>query len=469
MNNLETRKRIYEILDKLGNGYDFKLSSKKYPSNNEFLEFVEILTNNNPYIELNPVKVDYVTKSENKEKDFAMYYQNINTIFFGLEFLKDIAENEENIMELFDTIYHEQEHHNQQECIKTPELIEDVNMQQIVNSALDDELSNAEIKELNAFANQHSLIGKMISRLKVRRLQFGAYLSQKCELDARSTGYNSTCETVKMMLEDPLCPEHIKEFLTYKFKAYKYNHAKEEERYEKSMETFKELDNKVKSVLMDAVNSNEPLDNSTYHHLLNGMLDYITKNMTLQENLEVAGWAIRHNYIQLLYKINLRNDMSAESEVLNKFINSLVSKKLITSENFNQICHFFSYFKNISNNQAVVYFIDYLAQIGCAEILLKNANFGINPSAYSQFISTDAISNSLNNYLNSIEQTKTITDYTLFVATHEKIKNILSYKFVRKATQTLLTPYLERFDKIDADKEIKIIENTIGKEETLSI
>ena len=52
MENLQARKRVYEILGKIMRGEDMGVSAQNFAPNNEMVELIEILTNNNPYFNM---------------------------------------------------------------------------------------------------------------------------------------------------------------------------------------------------------------------------------------------------------------------------------------------------------------------------------------------------------------------------------------------------------------------------------
>lgn len=61
MENLQARKRAYEILGKIMRGEDMGVSAQNLTPNNEMVELIEILTNNNPYFNMgvDPVEINY--------------------------------------------------------------------------------------------------------------------------------------------------------------------------------------------------------------------------------------------------------------------------------------------------------------------------------------------------------------------------------------------------------------------------
>ncbi len=469
-NNLETKKRIYHILEKLSNKYDFNLSAETFSPDNEMIELIEILTNNNPYKKMTPVTIKYADILNGNPNTLGLHCTGQNTIYYSLSFVQSVSQNKYNFMMLLDTIYHEQRHNYQDFYRVNPDLIKTIDFKQVTDGLLDGEMTNKEVEELNNFANQHNLFGTKISKRKLKKLQFGAYLSKKSEIDARNNAFVDTSETFKMIMNDPMCSPQVKKYLTNNFKQYIELQNANNASNKKDMKSFEKLETKVKSLLMNAVKSDKNLDNDTYNALLNGILDHTTKNMTLQENLEIAGWALRHDYKYLLNQINLRNSLSSEKRDLSNFINDVLSKDLLTSENFAQVCRLFSSFNQSINDKAITYLIENLADRASADILLANADIGFGVTFYSKYITPEIIEVSLKNYLNKIEQTKTITDYDKFLQTKEILNYALSSNSIKNETKILLSSHLNRINKINADKEIKIIKKIENKkEETLSI
>ncbi len=470
-NDLTTRKKIFEILNKLSSGYDFKLTAENFSESNDIYELVLILTNNNPYKKMSPVKIYLEDVIEGNPNTLGAYYHGRHTITYSLPFVEALAQNNANFMTLLDTIYHEQQHHNQDYYRENPELIKNINFKEVTNGLLDgNEMSDEEMAELHNFATQHHLINSKFTTQRLRQLQFGGYLSKKCEIDARNTAFNDTTDTFKMMLEDELCSPKIKEFLTKSYKSYSKWQMQLKKINEKSMKDFQRLDKKVKSNLMRAIKTDKQLDDDTYNALLNGVLDYISKHSTLQENLEIAEWALKHNYLALLHRMDLRNSLSSQKQDLSNFINDIVSQDLLTSQTFTHVCHLFSTFNQQTNDDAINYLVANLADRASANILLDNAGIGGSVTFFSKYVTPKMLNVALSNYLSKIEHSKTIMDYDKYLDLQQKVKSKLSSSLTNEQSKKLLLPYVERFDKINADKEIKIIkQHEQEKEETLSI
>ena len=472
-NNLETKKRIFEILNKLSSGYDFKASTENFDTSNDIFDLVSILTNNNPYKKMQPVTIYLTDTLDGNPNTLAMYHTNKQTISYSLPFIKALAENNANFMMLLDTIYHEQQHHNQDFYRTNPELIKNIDFKEIADGLLDENsMTDSEIEELHNFATQHHLIHLKVPTSKLIKLQLGSYLSKKCEIDARNTAFNDTTETFKMMIEDELCSPTLKQFLTKSYKTYANWQMQVKSINQKSMKSFERLDKKVKSNLMRAIKSDKKLDDDTYNALLNGILDYISKHSTLQENLEIAEWALKHNYLALLHRMNLRNSLNHERDDLSKFIDSIVSKNLLTSSTFTHVCHLFSTFSKQTNDDAINYLVENLADRANADILLDNSGLSGGITFFSKYITPKTLDVALSNYLSKIEHTKTITNYTQYLNIQQKLHNILSNVQANKQSTAVLLNYIKRFDMINADPQIKIVKNTEQekeKEETLGL
>ncbi len=468
--NLDTKKRIYEILEKLSSGYDFDLSPDTFSPDNEMIELIDLLTNHNPYKPMQPVQIYYADVLGGNPNTLGQYWHNQDIISYNFTFVQDVADRKSNFMLLLDTIYHEQRHHYQDYLKANPALIHSPDFKQITDDLFNSDLTTDEIKELNDFANQHNILGKIFSKLKLKKLQFGAYAARKSEVDARDSAFNDTAKTFKMIIDDPDCNPKVKKFLSSQFKQYDQFHKEDRSQYERSMKSFKHLDEKVKSTLMLAVKSNHEIDKDTYSALLNGILDYVTKSVTLHENLEIAGWALQNNYTELLTKINLQTSNNFDPDELSNFISAIVSKGLITSQNFTYVCCLFSSFGNAKDNAVIPYLIDNLADQGYADVLLNNSGIGGALSFYSQHITPKILDVAFANYLNKIEQTKTITDYDKYLALQQSLNNRLDGRFIDDKSKALLLEFTNRFNKINANTEIKIIKKPENeKEETLGV
>ena len=470
-NNLDTRKRIFEILNKLSTGYDFQLSPETFSPNNEMIELIEILTNNNPYLSMQPVKIEYDDLIGGNPNTLGAYYTGQNLICYSLPFVQAVTRHNASFIILLDTIYHEQRHHYQDYFRANPELIHSIDFKQVTDGILDGQMSNEEVKELHDFATQHDLLGKIVSKNKIKKLQFGAYLSNKCEIDARNNAFNDTTETFKMMIEDELCSPETKKFLTENYELYADWQIKVKKDNDKTMKSFEHLDKKVKSKLMKAMKSNKPLDEDTYNALLNGILEHITKGLTLKENLEIATWALKNNYPILLHNINLRNSLSSERSDLSNFITDIVSQDLLTADSFCHVCRLFSSFGHKTNDEAINYLVANLADRASIDVLLYHADTGWGGlTFYSKHISPKMLDVALSNYLSKIEHTKTIVDYDKYAQIRDEIMGIQTSKQGNASIKQALLSHVERFKKIDANKQIQIIKKVQQeKEETLSI
>lgn len=466
----KSTERVFEILHKFSIGYDFQLNENNFSEPNEITELIEILTNISPFQAMIKAEIRYEDIINGNPDCLGCYYPGQESISYSKPFIISISKNLTNFMLLLDTIYHEQRHHEQDFYRENPMFINNIDLKQITDSFYDDHMNTEEIKELNNFANNHNLLGKMISKRKLKTLQFGAYLSRKNEIDARDSAFQSVSRTFKMIVEHKLCTPETKEFITRSYQAYVDWQTEIMKTTEEMMNSFTCLDNKVKSKLMEAMKSNKPLDKTIYTSLLNGMLDYITKNMTLQENLKVIKWALKNNYLDLADKVNLRNSLSYERRDLSNFINDIVDDDLLTPQNFSSICHLFSSFNQKTNDNAINYLVTNLADRASADVLFYHADIGSKMSFYSKYITPEILDVALSNYLSQIEHTQTITDYDKYIHLRNKIIGIQSSKLSNEDTKQFFLPYIERFKKIDMNKEIRIVKNIENeKNETLSV
>lgn len=471
MANLGARKRVYEILTKISRGEDLKISSKNFSTNNEMVELVELLTNNSPFIDIESVKVQYAELLNGNQITPGQYYHNHNIIEYSTVFLELIANNRMNIMDLFNVVFHEQTHHYQNRYREHSHLINTIDFKKIVNDLYDGYTSEELIKELNNFAHKHKLLGKKLTKRRLKTLQFGAYLSNHCEVDARQSAYQTTSKVYEIMINDPECPAELKKYLTNKFKLFIKDKEKEQASFKKKMKGYENLNKRVEEILLKSIRSGEKLDSKNKTVLLNGMLNHITKSLTLKENFEIAKWALENNYKDLVDQINLKNSISSQKRDLSHFITDLLSDNVLTADNFGVVCTLFSSFEREGNKEAIDYLVANLVDRAEVKILLENCSIGRGESRKTdKYISPDAIEVALKIYLSRVENSKNIENYEEYREIEQDIRNRLNARGLGvnvEETQKLFEPILARFDKINNNKKIKINGEVQQQEQTI--
>lgn len=462
-NSSKLRKRIYEILLKLARGETTNFSAQNFSTNNEMVELIEILTNQNPYLDISPVQIGYSEIIDGDPNVLGAYYTNNDVIIYSTRYIESIAKNETNIMMLFDTIFHEQRHHYQDFFRKNSSLIDSIDFKKAADGILDGRPNENEIKELNNFANKHNLISRLINRTRLKILHFAAYLSNQCEVDARKNSYNATKKVFEEMISDPMCPQELKKYLIGNFNLYEKHHKSESKKTEKLMKDYMHLDNRVKESLLKSVRAGKRLKGETYTALLNGIMDHITKNLTLKDNLEIAKWAMSNNYSDLLPQINLRNSLDFEKRDLSHFITDVISDHTLNSENFSSVLSLFSTFSQKENEDAIKYLVENLAYRAEVKILLDNCNIGKYSASFNgTYITSKIMHVALSNYLSKIEATKNIEDYEYFKQIEEDIRKRLDFPLGQEEIKELFEPFIKRIDKINANSEIKINDKKQG-------
>lgn len=462
MDNIQARKRVYEILGKIMRGEDLRVSAQNFTTNNEMVELIEILTNNNPYFNMgvDPVEINYEKLLCDSPNTLGVYHSGEDRISYATHFIEDIAQNRTNIMLLFNVIFHEQRHHYQDYLSKNSHLIDSIDFKKASDGIFDNPLDEAGLKELNKFAHNHGLIGKMITKKRLKELQFGAYLSEQCEIDARRNAYKATTKAYESIMNDPLCPQALKDYLTRSYEGYVEFEKKKEAQDQKSMAPYKELDRRVKENLFKSVRAGKRLDDASYGTLLNGILTHITKTLTLHENLEITKWALQNDYMDLVRQINLRNSLSSEKRDLSHFITDLLSNNLLTSANFSDVCNLFSSFEKKANEEAIKYLVINLADRAEVKILLDNCNIGRSiTSLHGKYITPQMIEIAFSNYLSKIETSRNIENFEEYKQIEQEIRNRFNARGLGvnvEETTKLFGPIVERLDRINANKEIKI-------------
>ena len=400
-------KIIYELLEKVysKDASDFSLEDFLKNDNNEIKGLIALLTNCNPFVSMRTANIAF-ERLENDNVDISGQYQpNEYLIRFSIPLIESILKNPKDIGLLLDTIYHEQRHNKQNyDYASQKEMENETNLKEIYMSCLDTTLQESDIEELNKFAQKHDLIKLKISKSKLQTLQFGAYLSNQAEIDAREYAYEQTIHTFDAMLSDENCPEKLKKELKKSLKVYKQKHDELEAENKSAMKSFEHLEKRVKDRLLKIIKSNEKIDEETYTQLLSGMMDFITRNNSLNENLEIAGWALKNGYTNLLYCINIKKSLSPQIQDLDKFIAKLSTQNVINSENFDAVSEMLCVFKQNNKDRALQHLVADQVEFGNPEILIDNILLRKN----DEYISFRHVELAVSNHINKVFRFKSI-------------------------------------------------------------
>ena len=342
-----TRKRMFELMEKLFMNNKNNLSFINYVLTNEvfnpktteitmdeFKELVEILVNNNPYIQHEKVEIKY-------EKDIRvtggsakadMEYTNLsNTISIINSFASKAKKDPIKFMEFVSSIGHEQRHHDQHLNYKydlTMEYYGDISREWMFGH-----FNNEDIKEIYNFIVEHNMQDKRLSKLDLLRRQFGAYLSNACEMDARQYGLKFANDMFSRMINDPLCPEELKAKLKESLPKYNKKEVEINEQLEKEMGKYKSLMRRLKDLFKKLLNTDiEKLSQERYIQLLTKCMTQISKEMTPEEKVEFMDWAMENNYLDIILEMSF-DAQGKDREAVIKFISTALEGKKINDEN----------------------------------------------------------------------------------------------------------------------------------------
>ena len=342
-----TRKRMFELIEKLFMNKKNNLSFINYVLTNEvfnpktieitmdeFKELVEILINNNPYIQHEKVEIKYekdirVTGGSAKAN---MEYTNLdNTISIMNSYVSKAKKDPIKFMEFVSSIGHEQRHHDQHlnyEDDLTMDYYGDISRELMFGHFKD-----GDIKEIYNFIVEHNMQDERLSKLELLRRQFGAYLSNACEVDARQYELKFANDMFSRMINDGLCPEELRTKLIRCLKKYNEEEAKINERLEKEMGKYKALICRLKDVFKKLLKTDvEKLSQEKYIQLLTKCMTQISKEMTPEEKVEFMGWAMENKYLDLIENISF-DAHGKDRDAVTKFISKSVEDKKITDEN----------------------------------------------------------------------------------------------------------------------------------------
>lgn len=348
--SLKTRKRAFELIEKLfinsmdssffewiAKGGPFK-SEKGNVTIEELRELIDIFANRNPYQYQNVANVKFEDSlpvaGTTGEADGQYDYSN-NTISILNRYIENIQKNPIRFTELIELIGHEQRHHYQfdhREDVLSGEYINDI-YKEMSEGNLDDN----DIEEINNFLIENNLSKEKMTQKEISQYQFGGYLSNACEIDARRHGYEFTMKMFESMIDDELCPKKLKEKLNKSLIKFEKREQKKIEAEKLKMDKFKCFRKKIKKAFQKILKEDSSKLSSIKHiQLLNKCMGHISKEMSTEEKIEFMNWAIENNYVSILQNISF-DDKSSEKEAILKYIESIVENKKINIVNVETI------------------------------------------------------------------------------------------------------------------------------------
>jgi len=444
-----SQQRIYELLENLfiKKNSTFSVEDFLKDNNNEVKELINLLTNHNPFTGMYNANIKYEEIINNDPNTTGAYYHSQHLIGYSLSFIESIVKNPKDIGLLLDTIYHEQRHHEQDwNNLGQQETYNGVNLKEIYTAMFEAPISESEMEELHKFATKHDLLKLKISEKKIRELQFGAYYANKAEIDARNSAFKQTIQTFEIMINDPDCPKELKKNLKSSLKKYKETNKYIKIDNEPSMQQFIKLEEKIKKVLFEAIRSEKDLDKETYDQLLNGVLSYITQHLTLEENLEIAGWAIKNHYIKLIDKIDISRSLSGQQKDIDKFLLKITDQNLVDSYNFQPIADMLAPLKQNKKEEALQQLSLYQAEMRKPLVLLDNLLLG---KIGTDTITPKHISIATSNYINYTEAIGKIDDADKFTDTKNKLRMLIyNTSILSEDEKEHLLKLYNRFDKV---------------------
>lgn len=305
--NEATRKRLFELLKSY-----FKVSLVL--EDDEYQELASLFTEKNPYQEIG-VQFSLDEAPEGDLSRAAGYYSggfNITLTDKGLYC-------SETLCSLLDTIGHEYRH-SLQLCDGDDEHSIP---EEVVDAYTDRNISKEEIEEFYCYIKDQNSTplkrflnkaGKILQKHKIKAVQYGGYLSQLHEIDARKAGKEFAFKMINCLINDPLCPNRVKRQLKADLNLYKLDRSVFESLYNKRINQFKHFKENFKQAVSTALKKNPQEINEDEEYLLAKGIKFLTKEMSIDEKLDYCGWAIINNKDTLAHRINLINSKVSEKD-----------------------------------------------------------------------------------------------------------------------------------------------------------
>ena len=347
IDTLATRKRMFELIEKLfiknihnKSIFNYILANEVYQGKDalmtmdEFKELVEIIANNNPYIQHEKVEIKYekdIRVTGGVSKADMSYTNTENAISIVNSYLLKAKKNSVRFMDLVAAIGHEQRHHEQH-----LNLDSDLTMDYYGDISRELSFGHFDVKdiqEIHDFIVEHNMQDKKLTKLGILRCQFGAYLSNACEVDARQYQVKYANEMFTCMINDELCSEELKSKLMESLTKFNEQETKINEKIEKRMDSYKELTRRLKDVFKNILKTDvEKLSQEKYIQLLTKCMTQISKQMTPEEKVEFMSWTMENNYLDIMKEISF-DAHGKDRDVVTKFISKSFKDKKITDEN----------------------------------------------------------------------------------------------------------------------------------------
>ena len=344
MSKEEIRTRIFELLDliylKEIKNPIFKMrdsllkKTRKKIKEKQFEELVDLLINKNPYTNNRKAKIWY---RKNLRTD-------IGKVDGCYDSLTDVVKVEKRLVlraikksflffDVVSVLAHEQKHQSQH--LEEQEDLAFIN--DVRNELFDGYFTKNDLKELGKFVAKYGLKEKKLTHKQVRKYEYGAYLANACEVDARKYAYEFTNEMYEYLVNDEKCTEDIRKMLNKAIDNYNYCYDLYEEYYVEEMEGFASLRNKIKNAFSNLMKNNkEKLNEAKNIELLFRIMLYISKDMTAEEKVEYINWSVENDYPDLLYRISY-NKNGEDRQMITQCLDKIIEENKINTDNANDL------------------------------------------------------------------------------------------------------------------------------------
>ena len=342
-NNIETRKIIFELINKLFFDKEYpsifeiflhplKSSSKPLLQENELHELINLLTNKNPYIEnpeMNIEYKDFIEFLDTKRSAVGICHLDTRTINIKNSLIKKAIHHPFTFSDIVSVIGHEQRHYSQyQDNQEDLEFIKDIKRELFSGN-----LKKEDMDEISKFLVENNLNEQELTNQQKRKYQFGAYLSNACEIDARIYEHKFTNSMYQHLINDELCSKKLKIKLEKSLKRYNICAEFDIKDYNEKIEKYCHLRKKLKNTFNKLLENNkEKLSEEKYLNLLNKVMVHISKDMTPEEKVKYMDWAVDNNHTLLIHQISF-NTNGADKKAVSEYLLKTIETKKINFEN----------------------------------------------------------------------------------------------------------------------------------------
>lgn len=276
----------------------------------ELYELIELITNQNPYIEtFEKVSLKYEPSSSKKDRMIASYSSDIDQISFYSNFVNKMLYGKFLFADLIDAISHEQRHHIQDLFIRKltakisfeKKLITDFNKYELMTKKQYSYIVNYLNNEESLFTKNPILDKKALVKNKYLPEFQGAYLSLEHEKDAFKTGYKNTRSFFHQLTKDPQCPDKLKTKLEEEYFRYRKSYHISRKNHKKYMKSFEELKtnltNKVTSTLNADFSSLKTFEIENTCSIIFLCYDVMKDRLTLENKIKSFNFFISNHHL----------------------------------------------------------------------------------------------------------------------------------------------------------------------------